>query len=209
VDVVVQVVDARAGVGRGDAFVYTRQVADHQGTTVCAVNKIDGLTPARVVPQLAAANQLGAFDDIVPVSAVDGTGLEELREVLRVALPEGPPLFPSDEATDQRLEDRIAELIREQALLRTREEVPHSVAVVIEELERGDALTRVFATIVVERESQKPIVIGRGGGLLKEIGTAARAEIEPIVGTKVFLDLRVKVLKDWQRDPKHLQRLGL
>ncbi|MEX0755811.1 MAG: GTPase Era [Actinomycetota bacterium] len=209
VDTIVQVVDAHAGVGRGDAFVYARQVESHAGTKVCAVNKVDRLAHHEVVPQLAAAGALGAFDEIVPVSAATGTGVPELIEVLLASLGEGPAFYPAGEATDQRLEDRVGELIREQALRRTREEVPHSLAVVVEDLEREGELTRIFATVVVERDSQKGIVIGKGGEMLKQIGTAARGQIEQLLGTKVFLDLRVKVLKDWQRDPKHLQRLGL
>jgi GTPase len=124
-------------------------------------------------------------------------------------LPEGQPLYPEDAATDQTVEERLAELVREQALRRTREEAPHSIAVVIEELDREDDLTRVYATIVVERDSQKGILIGKGGEMLRAIGIAARAEIQPLLGTRVYLDLRVKVLKEWQRDPKALNRLGL
>ncbi|MEX2275113.1 MAG: GTPase Era [Actinomycetota bacterium] len=209
VDVILQVVDAHAGVGRGDAFVYQRQVGSHASTTICAVNKIDRLAHHLVVPQLTAAAQLGAFEHIVPISAAQGTGVSELLEVIEGVLSEGPPYFPVGEATDQSIEQRLAELVREQALRRTREEVPHSVAVVIEELDRQEGLTKVFATIAVERDSQRGIVIGKGGEMLKEIGTAARMQIEELLGTKVFLDVRVKVLKDWQRDPKHLNRLGL
>ena len=131
-----------------------------------------------------------------------------LLELLVARLPEGPPLYPPEEVTDQPLEVRLAELVREQALAVTREEVPHSIAVVVEELEEENGLLRVSATIVVERDSQKGIVIGKGGSVLKVIGTGAREEIEALVGGRVFLDLRVKVLKEWQRDPKALQRLG-
>ena len=123
-------------------------------------------------------------------------------------MPEGPALFPDGEVTDQPIEVRIAELVREQALAVTREEVPHSVAVVIEEIEHEDGLARIYASIVVERDSQKGILIGKGGQTLKTIGTRARGQIEPLVGERVFLDLRVKVMKEWQRDPKMLDRLG-
>ena len=208
VDVVVQVVDAKAGVGRGDAYVFERQVRRAGAPAVCVVNKLDALRDRREVPQLQAAADLGAFEEVVPVSARSGRGLDVLVDLLVARLPEGPPLYPPDEVTDLPLEVRLAELVREQALAVAREEVPHSIAVVVEELEREGDLTRVSATIVVERDSQKGIVIGKGGAVLKAVGTRSRQQMEPLVGTRVFLDLRVKVLKDWQRDPKALRRLG-
>ena len=197
VDAVVLVVDAASGVGRGDAYVYEQQVASAGGRRVCAVNKVDGLHHHNVVPQLVAAQAIGEFDEIVPVSAQSGEGVDELRELLVAFMPEGPPLFPSDEDTDQPIEITLAELVREQALRVTRE------------VERNGDLTSVHASLVVERDSQKGIVIGRGGETLKAIGTAARMQMEPLLGTKVFLDLRVKVFKEWQRDPRALDRLGL
>jgi GTPase len=209
VDVVIQVVDAASGVGRGDAFVFEQHLRPAGGAVFCAVNKIDVVRHYLLVPQLAAAGELGPFDEIVPVSASEGTGVDELLRLVIERLPEGQPLYPEDAATDQTVEERLAELVREQALRRTREEVPHSIAVVIEELDREDDLTRVYATIVVERDSQKGIMIGKGGEMLRAIGIAARAEIEPLLGARVYLDLRVKVLKEWQRDPKALNRLGL
>jgi GTPase len=208
VDAIVLVVDAAAGVGRGDAFVYEQQVAPHVVPKFCAVNKIDAVRGRKDVPQLQAASELGAFDEIVPVSAKIGTGLGLLHDLIVERLPEGPPLYPPDEVTDVPLEERLAELIREQALAVTRKEVPHSIAVVVEDLDREDTLVRVHANLIVERDSQKGIVIGRGGKTLKTIGSKAREQMEPLLGSKVFLDLRVKVLKEWQRDPKALQRLG-
>ena len=208
VDVIVLVVDGSAGVGRGDAFVYERQLAPADCPKLCVLNKVDRLRGHAAVPQLAASAELGAFDEIVPVSAARGTGVAELLELIAARLPEGPPLYPREEVTDQPLDIRLAELVREQAVAVTREEVPHSVAVVIEEIEREGALTRVSATVIVERDSQKGILIGRGGDTLKAIGTRARGQMEPLLSTRVFLDLRVKVLKDWQRDPKALNRLG-
>ena len=209
VDVILHVVDARAGVGRGDAFVYERRVATAgSASRLCAVNKVDALRHHDLVPQLAAAAELGDYDEIVPVSAREGRGVDELRELVLARLPEGLALFPDDVVTDQPIEARIGELVREQALRVTREEVPHSIAVVVEEVERGDGLTRVDATVIVERDSQKGIVIGRGGETLKTIGSRARPEIELLLGTRVYLDLRVKVLKEWQRDPRSLDRLG-
>jgi GTP-binding protein Era len=209
VDVVVHVVDARSGVGRGDAFVYERQVVPAAASArFCVVNKIDGLRHREVVPQLAAAGELGDYDEIIPISARDGKGVAEVRELVIDRMPEGPALFPEGSVTDQPLEVRLAELVREKALGVTRQEVPHSIAVVVEEIERGEGLTRMHATLIVERDSQKGIVIGRGGETLKTIGTRARLEMETLLGTKVYLDLRVKVLKEWQKDPKALDRLG-
>ena len=209
VDVTIQVVDAEAGVGRGDAYVHDRHVAGHPGVAICAVNKIDAVAHHRLVPQLAAAEALGDWDEIVPVSASAGTGVPLLGELILSYLPEGPLLYPEGEVTDQPLETRLGELVREQALRITREEVPHSVAVVVEEIERSDDLTRVHASIVVERPSQKGILIGAKGATLRAVGSAARPEMESLLGTRVFLDLRVKVMKDWQRDPRALDRLGL
>jgi GTP-binding protein Era len=208
VDIVVQVVDAEAGVGRGDAFVFERQVAPFAGPKLCAVNKLDALRNRKEVPQLQAAADLGAWDEVVPVSARTGRGVELLLQLLLARLPEGPAHYPAEEFTDQSLEARLAEIVREKALAVTREEVPHSVAVVVEEMEQEDALTRVHASLIVERDSQKGIVIGSGGQTLKAIGSRAREEMEVMLGVTVFLDLRVKVLKEWQRDPKALQRLG-
>jgi GTP-binding protein Era len=208
VDAIVQVVDAAAGVGRGDAFVYAEQLAPHAVAKLCAVNKIDAVRRREEVPQLHAASELGAFDEIVPVSARTGAGVGLLLDLIVARLPEGPPLYPPDETTDVPLDERLAELVREQALAVTREEVPHSIAVVVEDVEREEHLTRVHADLVVERDSQKGIVIGRGGETLKAIGSRARKEMEAVLGTKVFLDLRVRVVKEWQRDPRALQRLG-
>ncbi|MFM8999937.1 MAG: GTPase Era [Actinomycetota bacterium] len=161
-----------------------------------------------LVPQLAAAAELGPIDEIVPISAATGEGLDVLLRLLVERLPEGPPLYPEGEVTDQAIEERIADVVREQALARTREEVPHSVAVVVEEIEREGDLARVHASIVVERDSQKGILIGAKGATLKAIGTAARPEVERLLGSHVYLDLRVKVLKEWQQDPRSLERLG-
>jgi GTP-binding protein Era len=208
VDVVLHVVDAAAGVGRGDAFVYERQVKTSGARAICVVNKLDVVRGRDEVPQLAAAAELGDYEEIVPVSAQTGVGVEVLRGLILARIPEGPALYPEETVTDQPLEVRLAEIVREKALAVTREELPHSIAVVIEELEAEGGLTRVHATLVVERDSQKGIVIGKGGQVLKTIGSRAREEMEPLLGTKVFLDLRVKVLKEWQKDPKALERLG-
>ena len=209
VDAVVQVVDAAAGVGRGDAYVYEHQVAPADTPSrLCVVNKIDRIRHHEEVPQLAAAGELGGWDEVVPVSALGGIGVGTLLELLEARMPEGPALFPGGEVTDLPTEIRIAELVREQALAVTHDEVPHSVAVVVDEIELEDGIARIYASIVVERDSQKGILIGKGGQTLKAIGSQARERIEPLVGERVFLDLRVKVMKEWQRDPKALDRLG-
>jgi GTPase len=208
VDAVVQVVDAQAGVGTGDAFAFERQLKGFDGPKLCAVNKLDLLRNHDEVPQLAAAAELGEWDEVVPVSAKTGRGVHVLLDLLLDRLPEGPAYYPADAVTDQPLEVRLAEIVREKALAVTRQEVPHSIAVVVEELEESDRMTTVHASLIVERESQKGIVIGKGGKTLKTIGSRAREEMELVLGRKVFLDLRVKVLREWQRDPKALQRLG-
>ena len=210
VDVLLLVVDAAAGVGRGDAFVAEREVSPFDGPKLCAVNKIDRLRHAALVPQLAAAAGLAAFDDVLPVSARTLRGLDELRGALIGSLPEVPPSFPEAQVTDLPLQLRVAEIVREKALELTREEIPHSVAVQVESIERDEqtGLVRVDCRVLVERESQKGILIGKGGSMAKQIGTLARKELEDLLGSRVFLDLRVQVLKEWQRDPAALDRLG-
>jgi GTP-binding protein Era len=175
---------------------------------MCVVNKVDRIKHEAVIPQLTAAQALGPFEEIVPISARGGDGVDTLRDLIVARMPEGPSLYPDDDVTDQSTEQRLAELVREQALQVTREEVPHSIAVTIEEVEREGDLTRVHANLIVERDSQKGIVIGKGGATLKAIGSAARVEMEQLLGTRVHLDLRVKVIKEWQRDTKALDRLG-
>jgi GTP-binding protein Era len=208
VDVLVQVVDAAAGVGRGDGFVAKRRVAPVNALKVCVVNKVDLVDEPRLLAQLEAADKLADFDHIVPVSARIGRGLDELLAVLVEALPEGPRYYEPGDVTDQPLELRVAEIVREKALALTREEIPHSVATQVEEIGREGGLTRISCLLLVERDSQKGIVIGKGGSMLKEIGTLAREELEAVLGTRVHLDIRVKVQKEWQRDASALTRLG-
>ncbi len=193
---------------RGDAYVAASRLAPLRCPRVCAVNKVDLVKGDAVLPQLDAASKLAAFDHVIPVSARTGRGRDNLVRVLVEALPEGPALFPPGQATDQPVELRIAEIVREKALALTREEVPHSIAVQVDELTEEDGLTRIGCLLLVERESQKGIVIGRGGSMLKRIGTLAREELEALLGSKVFLELRVKVQREWQRDPAALSRLG-
>jgi GTPase len=177
----------------------------------CVVNKLDAASRAKVAAALQAAAGLGDYAEIVPVSAHSGEQLELLVELILRHLPEGRPLYPEGHTSDEPEQHLVAELIREKALDRVRDELPHSVAVLVEEMgpdpERSDLLV-IRAFLFVERTSQKPIVLGRGGSVLRDIGTRARAELEALFGTQVYLDLRVKVAKDWQRDPRQLSRLG-
>jgi GTP-binding protein Era len=209
VDVVLFMVDGASGIGRGDRFV-ARLLEPVAARTIAVVNKVDGMSKAAQLPALAAVADLGDWAEVVGVSARSGEGVAVVRDLIVARVPVGPPYFPPEQITDQTLEQRAAELIREQAIIRMREEVPHSVAVLVEEMVPGDRedLTVVHATIYVERDSQKGIVIGHQGAVLRDIGIAARPEIERLLGNAVYLDLRVKLLKDWQGNPRSLDRLG-
>lgn len=208
VDAIVFILDATQPVGTGDRFV-AEHVTRSKTPAICVVNKMDKAGPARLAPQLQAAERLGDWRAIIPISALKGTKVDELQQLLVSLLPEGPRFYPDDMVTDQPRDLLLAEIIREKAITLTRQEVPHSIAVGIEEtIERDDGLLEIHATLFVERDSQKGILIGKGGDMLKEIGTRARTELEWILGTKVFLKVHVKVAKEWQRDPKALQRFG-
>jgi GTPase len=214
VDVIGWCVPADEAIGPGDRWIFEqiRSVAPNT-TLVVVVTKIDKVSKGKVAEQLTAVSQLvgDAAADIVPVSATTGEQVDVLIDVLASKLPPGPAFYPDGELTDEPEEVLMAELIREAALEGVRDELPHSLAVVIDEVsprEGRDDLIDVYAILYVERESQKGIVIGKGGARLREVGTASRTQIEKLLGTKVFLDLRVKIAKNWQRDPKQLGRLG-
>jgi GTPase len=211
VDVIGFCVPASEAIGPGDRYL-ARELAGIKGTPIAAiVTKTDLVTPDQLVAQLAAVAELGEWADVVPVSAVTGYNLDVLADVLVSHLPEGPPLYPAGELTDEPERDMVAELIREAALEGVREELPHSIAVVVEEMgprPGQEDLTDVHAEMYVERPSQKAIVIGTKGARLKDVGSRARQQIEALLGTRVYLDLHVKVAKDWQRNPKQLRRLG-
>jgi GTPase len=204
VDAVLLVVDARAHIGSGDRFV-ARRVFALEKPVIIVVNKVDRLKASHVVAQMQAASQLGDFHALHPVSAKTKDGIGELRDDLVSLLPEGPPLFPLEQRTDLTLEERVGEVIREKALQLTREEVPHAVMVEVEEI--AEKVVRAF--VYVETESQKGILVGKKGAMIREIGTRARPEVEALVGHQVFLELQVKVRPKWRRDPKLLERLGL
>jgi GTPase len=211
VDVIGFCVPAAGPIGPGDRYL-ARELAGIKGTPIVAiVTKTDQVTQGQLVAQLAAAAELGEWADVVPVSAVTGYGLDVLACVLVSHLPEGPPLYPEGELTDEPERDMVAELIREAVLEGVREELPHSIAVVVEEMgprPGREDLTDVHAEMYVERPSQKAIVIGARGSRLKDVGSRARQQIQALLGTRVYLDLHVKVAKDWQRNPKQLRRLG-
>jgi GTPase len=210
-DAVLFVVNAEQGVGPGDRFI-SRMLGQSSIDTpvVCAVNKIDRLNNAETAAVLAAAAELQGVDEIFPVSARKGTGLEPLMDKLVELVPEGPFLFPPEQRSDLPSEVLLAELIREQVLRRTRDELPHAVEVQVGEVaHREDGVVEVHAHVWAETESQKGILIGSGGRKIKEIGTAARTELERELGARVFLDLQVRVRKSWRKDEGLLDRLGI
>ncbi|HKN99428.1 MAG TPA: GTPase Era [Pseudonocardiaceae bacterium] len=212
VDVIGFCVPADQPVGAGDSYIAGELRALAGRTPVIGiVTKTDLAGPDRIAAQLVALQGLLDFADLVPVSAVDGYQVGVLTDLLVDRLPDGPPLYPDGELTDEPETRLVAELIREAALEGVRDELPHSIAVVVEEMaprEGRDDLVDVHAELFVERPSQKAIVLGRGAERIKRVGITARRHIEALLGTKVYLDLHVKVAKDWQRDPKQLRRLG-
>ena len=204
VDAVLFVLAADEAIGGGDRFIAERV---YRGDTpvVVALNKVDIVRPEQIAAAIANAARLGDFQALHPVSGRTGDGVGALRDELVALLPEGPAYFPEGELTDQSVEERIAELVREQALHLTREEVPHAITVEVQEIDEG----RVSTTVFVETESQKGIVVGRGGRMIREIGSRARPEIEQLLGRPVFLELMVKVRPRWRRDEAMLARLGI
>jgi GTP-binding protein Era len=210
-DAVLFVVNAEEAIGPGDRFISRALLQASVDTpVVCAVNKVDRLNNAETAAVLAAAAELEGVDEIFPLSARRGTGLEQLLSKLIELVPEGPFLFPPEQRSDLPSEVLLAELIREQVLRRTRDELPHAVEVQVQEVaHREDGVVEVRAQIWAETESQKGILIGAGGRKIKEIGTGARAELERELGGPVFLDLQVRVRKRWRKDEGLLDRLGI
>jgi GTP-binding protein Era len=204
VDAVLFVLSARDRIGAGDRFVAQR-VFSLGVPVVIALNKVDRLKPGHIATQMDTASKLGEFHALHPVSAKTGDGVAELRDELLELLPEGPAYFPPDQRSDLSEDEEIGELIREKALALTREELPHAISVEVEEL--GEKVVR--ANLYVETASQKQIVVGRGGAMVREIGTRARPEIEHLLGHPVFLELQVKVKPRWRRDEQLLERLGI
>ena len=220
VDVIGFCVPATEPIGPGDRFINDTLDQYPRAKKIAIVTKIDGVSKDRVGAQLLAVAQLRDWDAIVPTSGTKGMQLDDLVEEIIGLLPESPQLYDTATVTEESTTDRIAELIREAALEGVRDELPHSLAVVIDDIDEPDAdqeddgdersggVTRIFANLFVERDSQKAIVIGRGGERLKDVGSRARTEIEALLGRHVYLNIRVKVAKEWQRDPKQLSRLG-
>jgi len=219
VDVIAFCVPADERPGPGDRFILSEVAQARRIPKVAVVTKSDLVSKSALIEQLLAVQRLGEsvgieWDEIVPVSATAGEQVDLVADLLVARLPEGPALFPDGELTDEPEAVMVAELIREAALEGVRDELPHSIAVVVDEMvpredrPKDRPLLDVRATMFVERDSQKAIVIGRGGERLREVGTQARGQIQALLGTPVHLDLHVKIAKDWQRDPKQLRRLG-
>ena len=212
VDVVGFCVPANEKIGPGDKFIAAELVKLSRHTPIVGiVTKTDVATKNQIADQLVALQEVMSFTDLIPVSAVDNFQVDSLADVLVSRLPEGPQLYPDGELTDEPEATLIAELVREAALEGVRDELPHSIAVTVEEIterEDRDDMLDIWANLYVERDSQKGIVLGHKGERLKSVGATARRQIEALLGSKVYLHLHVKVAKDWQRDPKQLRRLG-
>ena len=209
VDVIGFCVPANEKLGPGDRFINQRLDDFPRAKKVAVLTKVDEASQSEIIDQLTRLGELREWDAVVPISAVTREQLDVLSDVLLELMPESPPLYEDEQITDEAEDDRIAELIREAALEGAREELPHSLAATVDDREeREDGLLELYASIYVERDSQKGIVIGKGGSRLRDVGETARHEIEKLLGRRVYLSLRVKVLKEWQRDPKALGRLG-
>lgn len=210
VDVVALVFDASSRPGRGDEYV-SGLLAGVKTPVVLVLNKIDLIAKPTLLPLIEQAQRWHPFAAIVPVSAATGDGIEELEQALLAQLPEGDPIYPEDFLTDQPERAIVAETVREKVLQHTRAELPFSTAVIVDQFDESerDSILRLYCTIFVEHESQKAIVIGRRGDMIKRIGTEARLDLEHFFGTRVFLDLRVKVNPDWRDDDRALDALGV
>lgn len=209
VDVIGFCVPANEKLGPGDRFINERLNDFPRAKKVAILTKVDEASKSEIIEQLTLIGTLREWDAVVPISSVTREQLDVLGDVLLSLMPTSPPLYDADTTTEETEDDRVAELIREAALEGAREELPHSLAAQVDDrVEREDGLLEVYASIFVERDSQKGIVIGRGGQRLREVGERARREIEALLGRRVYLSLRVKVAKDWQRDPKALGKLG-
>ncbi|MEV6866589.1 GTPase Era [Streptosporangium subroseum] len=211
VDVIGFCVPANEPIGKGDRFIAEKLTAIKKTPVVAVVSKCDLASREQIAEQLLAVSQLADFAEIVPVSAKSGEQLDVLADILIKRLPKSPPLYEGGQLTDEPEQVLVGELIREAVLEGVRDELPHSIAVVVDEMaprEGREDLLDIYAHMFVERSSQKAIVIGHKGSRLKDVGSRARTQIEALLGTRVYLDLRISVAKDWQRDPKQLRRLG-
>jgi GTPase len=209
VDVLCLVVDASVKPGPGDRYLLNL-LEDVKTPTILVLNKVDLIAKPKLLPIMDHYQRAHPFVEIVPISATDGTNVDVLEKLFLQYLPEGEPLYPPDYVTDQPERFFIGEIVREQVLQMTHDELPFSTAVVVDRIEPAhDRITNIYCTILVDRESQKPIVIGRAGAMIKQIGTAARAELERYLESRVFLDLHVKVKSEWRDDERLLDELGL
>jgi GTPase len=210
VDVVALVVDASVKPGPGDRYMLD-VLKDVTSPVILVLNKVDRIAKNRLLPMIDHYRREHAFVEIVPISAVDGTNVDVLEQLFLQHLPEGELLYPSDYLTDQPERLFASEIVREQVLQLTHDELPHSTAVIVDRFEEpgADTVLKLYCTILVERESQKPIVVGKGGAMIKKIGTAARQELETFFATRVFLDLHVKVKSEWRDDDRLLDELGI
>lgn len=206
IDVMAVMIDASRGLTAGDRLAF-EHARPFRGPVFLLLNKIDRVAKPTLLPLMEACSQELAFAEMIPISALTGDGVELALENLVARLPEGEPYFPKDQFTDQPERFLAAEIIREKVMTNTKQEVPHAVAVLVEAFEESERLIRIRATVSVEREGQKGILIGRGGERLKAIGTAARLELEEILGVKVFLELRVRVEPEWRQDARIVQQL--
>jgi GTPase len=209
VDVIAMLIDASKPVGSGDEWV-AEQVRSLRSKKICVLTKTDLVGDAELCVQREAADKLAKWDAFVALSSVSGKNLDAFVEEVAYLLPPGPKWFPADMETDQPIEVIVAEFIREKILREFNDEVPHAIGVQVEEMRyvKKSDLTRIYAIVYVERESQKGIIIGKGGSAIKQIGTLARADLEQLLGTRVFLDLSVKVKKNWRRDANQIRRFG-
>lgn len=209
VDLILFMINAEEGFGRGDEFIIEK-LKEIKTPIFLVINKIDRIHPDQLMLLIDQYKDLLDFAEVVPISALEGNNVDRLLEQIEKLLPEGPQYYPADQVTDHPERFIVSELIREKVLHLTREEVPHSIAVVIDKIAKRDGkeMIDVMATIIVERDSQKGIVIGRGGTLLKEVGKRSRHDIENLLGSKVFLELWVKVQKDWRNKASNLRELG-
>jgi GTP-binding protein Era len=205
-DLAVLIVDAAESFGKGDQFVL-KLLNEYAPRTILALNKVDKVHKPTLLPLMDRYSKLYGFEEIIPISAMRGDGLKDLLEAIVKRLPEGPQYFPADEYTDQPERFLAAEIIREKVIAHTKQELPFVTAVLIEKFEEGEAITRLHATILVERDSQKPIVIGAGGSRLKQIGTEARIELEKLFPPKVYLELFVRVEAQWRNNTEMISEL--
>ena len=206
VDVLALILDVSEEFGQGDRRAIER-ASRFEGTRILLLNKIDRVPKVRLLPLIEAAGKMGDFAEIIPISALTGDGVDRVLDKFIEYIPAGEPHFPPDQYTDQPERFLAAEIVREKAMARTTQEVPHAVAVLVDAFEETGPLIRIRATIYVEREGQKGILIGRSGASLKQIGTAARKELEEILGAKIFLELYVKVQKNWRDNPQLVRQL--